>query len=148
LYLASGFRVGYGESVMATTVLVGAQWGDEGKGKGIDVLDTLPQIKVCVAYKVGSRMYETVPNDIDVLERCTPVYQKFEGWQTPTKLAQDFDQLPKRARVYLQKLAQLSGAKLSLVSVGGPPGGDDISLIMALTNAQAASALRSHDPAP
>ena len=35
-----------------------------------------------------------------------------------TKLAQDFDQLPKRARIYLQKLAQLSGAKLSLVSVG------------------------------
>jgi adenylosuccinate synthase len=116
--LASGFWLGYGESVMATTVLVGAQWGDEGKGKGIDVLDTLPQIKVCVGYKVGSRMYETVPNDIDVLEQCTPVYQEFEGWQTPTKLAQDFDQLPKRARVYLQKLAQLSGAKLSLVSVG------------------------------
>jgi adenylosuccinate synthase len=103
---------------MATTVLVGAQWGDEGKGKVIDVLDTLPQIKVCVAYKVGSRMCETVPNDIDVLERCTPVCQEFEGWQTPTKRAQDFDQLPKRARLYLQKLAQLSGAKLGLVSVG------------------------------
>jgi len=67
---------------------------------------------------VGGKVYDTVPNDIDVLERCTPVYQEFEGWQASTKLAQDFDQLPKRARVYLQKLAQLSGAKLSLVSVG------------------------------
>jgi hypothetical protein len=47
----------------------------------LDVLDNLPQIKVCVAYKVGSRIYETVPNDINVLERCTPVYQEFEGWQ-------------------------------------------------------------------
>ena len=84
----------------------------------LDVLDALPQIKVCVAYKVGGRVYETVPNDIDVLERCAPVYQEFDGWQMSTKQAQDFDQLPKRARVYLQKLGQLSGAKLSLVSVG------------------------------
>ena len=84
----------------------------------LDVLDTLPKIKVCVAYKVGGKIFETVPNDIDLLERCSPVYQEFDGWQTSTKLAQDFDQLPKRARVYLQKLAQLSGAKLSLVSVG------------------------------
>jgi adenylosuccinate synthase len=84
----------------------------------LDVLDALPKIKVCVAYKAGGKVYETVPNDLDVLGRCTPVYQEFEGWQTSTKLAQDFDQLPKRARIYLQKLAQLSGAKLSLVSVG------------------------------
>lgn len=86
--LPAGLRFGYVDVVMATTVLVGAQWGDEGKGKVIDVL-----------------------------ERCSPVYQEFDGWQMSTKQAQDFDQLSKRARVYLQKLAQLSGAKISLVSV-------------------------------
>ena len=84
----------------------------------LDVLDALPKIKVCVGYKVGGKVCETIPNDIDLLQRCTPVYQEFEGWQASTKLAQDFDQLPKRARIYLQKLAQLSGAKLSIVSVG------------------------------
>ena len=66
----------------------------------------------------GGKVYETVPNDIDLLQRCTPVYQEFDGWQTSTKRAHEFDQLPKRARIYLQKLAQLSGAKMSLVSVG------------------------------
>jgi adenylosuccinate synthase len=84
----------------------------------LDVLDELPTIKVCVGYKLGGKVYETVPNDVDVLNRCTPVYQEFDGWQASAKRAQDFDQLPKRARVYLQKLAQLSGAKLSVVSVG------------------------------
>ena len=84
----------------------------------LDVLDTLPKIKVCVAYKAGGKVLETMPNDIDLLQRCTPVYREFDGWQTSTKRAQDFEQLPKRARVYLQKLAQLSGAKLSIVSVG------------------------------
>jgi adenylosuccinate synthase len=84
----------------------------------LDVLDEASKINVCVAYKAGGNVYETVPNDIDLLQRCTPVYQEFEGWLTSTKRAHEFDQLPKRARVYLQKLAQLSGAKLSIVSVG------------------------------
>ena len=84
----------------------------------LDVLDALPKIKVCVGYKVGRKLYETMPNDIDALKRCLPVYQEFDGWRTSTKQVREFDQLPKRARVYLQKLAQLSGARLSIVSVG------------------------------
>jgi adenylosuccinate synthase len=59
-----------------------------------------------------------VPNNVEVLNRCTPVYQELDGWLTSTKKAREFDHLPKRARIYLQKLAQLSGAKLSIVSVG------------------------------
>jgi adenylosuccinate synthase len=110
-------RCGWFDAV-ATRYSVMVNGIDELAVTKLDVLDSLPRIKVCVAYKAGSRMYETVPNDIDVWNRSTPVYQEFEGWQSPTKPAQDFDQLPKRARIYLQKLAQLSGAKLSLVSVG------------------------------
>jgi adenylosuccinate synthase len=84
----------------------------------LDVLDALPKIKVCIAYKTAGKQYETVPNDVDLLQRCTPIYQEVDGWQTSTKRTQKFEQLPKRARLYLQKLAQLSGAKLSIVSVG------------------------------
>ena len=110
-------RCGWFDAV-ATRYSVMVNGIDELAVTKLDVLDSLPKIKVCVAYKVGGKVYETVPNDIDLLQRCTPMYQEFEGWQTSTKLAQDFDQLPKRARVYLQKLVQLSGAKLSIVSVG------------------------------
>jgi adenylosuccinate synthase len=84
----------------------------------LDVLDGLPKIRVCVGYKVGKKVVETVPNDIDEFQRATPIYQEFDGWQTSTKQTREFEQLPKRARIYLQKLAQLSGAKLSIVSVG------------------------------
>jgi len=110
-------RCGWFDAV-ATRYSVMVNGIDELAVTKLDVLDNSPKIKVCVAYKDGDRIYETVPNDIDVFKRCTPVYQEFEGWLSPTKPAQDFDQLPKRARIYLQKLAQLSGAKLSLVSVG------------------------------
>jgi adenylosuccinate synthase len=84
----------------------------------MDVLDVLPKIKVCVAYKLGGKVIDTVPADVDDLLRCVPVYQEFDGWQTSTKQVRDFEGLPKRARVYLDKLAQLSGAKLGIISVG------------------------------
>jgi adenylosuccinate synthase len=110
-------RCGWFDAV-ATRYSVMVNGIDELAVTKLDVLDAVPQIKVCVAYKVDSRIYDTVPNDINLLQQCSPVYQEFDGWQMSTKQAQDFDQLPKRARVYLQNLAQLSGAKLSLVSVG------------------------------
>lgn len=84
----------------------------------MDVLDELPKIKVCVAYKLDGKVIDTVPADVDDLSRCVPVYQEFDGWQASTKLVREFEDLPKRARLYLNKLAQLSGAKISIVSVG------------------------------
>jgi adenylosuccinate synthase len=103
---------------MATRFAVMVNGIDELAVTKLDVLDSLPKIKVCVAYKIAGQLVETVPADVDALQRCVPVYQEFDGWQTSTKLVRDFDDLPKRARLYLNKLAQLSGTKLGIVSVG------------------------------
>jgi adenylosuccinate synthase len=84
----------------------------------LDVLDSQPVIKVCVGYKIGNKRIETVPTDVDLMQQCKPVYQEFEGWQTSTRNARSFNELPKKAQDYLKKLAQLCGARLSIVSVG------------------------------
>ncbi|MGD0016747.1 MAG: adenylosuccinate synthase [Verrucomicrobiia bacterium] len=84
----------------------------------LDVLDKLPKIKICVAYKVGHKVYETMPQDADILQRCKPMYEEFDGWRTSTRRARSFSQLPPQAQVYLSKLAELSGTKLGIVSVG------------------------------
>jgi adenylosuccinate synthase len=110
-------RCGWFDAV-ATRYAVMVNGIDELAVTKLDVLDALPKIKVCVAYKSGNKLYETIPNDPDVFQHCAPVYQEFDGWQTSTRQAREFEQLPKRARVYLQKLAQLSRAKLGIVSVG------------------------------
>jgi adenylosuccinate synthase len=110
-------RCGWFDAV-ATRYAVMLNGIDEVAVTKLDVLDAVPRIKVCVGYKAGRRVYETVPNDLDERQRCVPAYQEFDGWQTSTKHITDFEQLPKRARIYLQKLAQLSGARLSNVSVG------------------------------
>jgi len=45
----------------------------------LDGLDSLDTIKVCVAYRVGAKRFDYVPNDIEVLSKCEPVYREFRG---------------------------------------------------------------------
>ncbi len=110
-------RCGWFDAV-ATRYAVMVNGIDELAVTKMDVLDALPKIKVCVAYKLNGKVTDSMPADVELLNRCVPVYQEFDGWMTSTKDAREFDQLPKKARTYLQKLAQLSGSKLSIVSVG------------------------------
>jgi adenylosuccinate synthase len=91
---------------------------DELAVTNLDGLDTVETIKVCIGYKLGAKAYDYVPNDIEVLSRCEPVYAEFEGWKTPTHEARSWRKLPQRARDYLKALAELTGAKLTIASVG------------------------------
>jgi len=84
----------------------------------LDGLDTVEAIRVCVAYRHGKARYDFVPNDAQVLAECQPVYVEFEGWQTPTHKAKTWKQLPPKARTYLKAIAELTGAKLFIASVG------------------------------
>jgi len=91
---------------------------DELAVTNVDGLDSLEVIRVCVGYRVGARAFNYVPNDIELLAKCEPVYVAFPGWQKPTHRTRRWKDLPVRARTYLQALAELTGAKLALVSVG------------------------------
>ena len=84
----------------------------------LDGLDTLGVIKVCVGYKYGSTTYNYVPSDINILTKVEPVYAEFEGWKKPTIGASNWKELPLNARKYLRAIAELSGARLNIVSVG------------------------------
>jgi adenylosuccinate synthase len=91
---------------------------DELAVTNVDGLDSLEVIRICVGYRVGSQTFDYVPNDIELLAKCEPVYVVFPGWQKPTHRIRRWKDLPVRARTYLQALAELTGAKLALVSVG------------------------------
>jgi adenylosuccinate synthase len=84
----------------------------------LDGLDTVETIKVCVGYRHGKTRYDFVPNDAQTLAECAPVYVEFEGWRTPTDRARTWKQLPPKARAYLKAIAELTGAKLHIASVG------------------------------
>ena len=84
----------------------------------IDGLDSVRTIKVCVAYRNGTKRYNYVPNDIEVLAGCDPVYIEFPGWRALTSHARRWRDLPPKTRSYLNALAELTGAKLRIASVG------------------------------
>jgi len=84
----------------------------------VDGLDTIETIKVCIAYRDGAKRYYYVPNDIELLARCQPVYAEFPGWRSPTHDAREWKDLPPKARSYLKAIAELTGAGLAIASIG------------------------------
>ena len=84
----------------------------------IDGLDTVETIKVCIGYRDGKKKYDYVPNDIEVLTRCEPIYVEFPGWRTPTHNARSWKDLPAKTRSYLKAIAELTDAKLFIASIG------------------------------
>jgi adenylosuccinate synthase len=91
---------------------------DELAVTNVDGLDSLERIRVCVGYRVGSRSLDYMPNDVEVLTKCEPVYVDFPGWLESTGRARRWKELPSRARSYLRAVGELTGAKVSVVSVG------------------------------
>jgi adenylosuccinate synthase len=91
---------------------------DELAVTNLDGLDTLESIKVCIGYRIGSTRYDYMPNDIAILAECEPIYADFPGWVTPTSHIREWKKLPPKARSYLKAIAELTGAKLFIASVG------------------------------
>jgi adenylosuccinate synthase len=91
---------------------------DELAVTNLDGLDTVATIKLCLGYRAGLARLDYVPADIEVLAKCEPVYAEFPGWLTPTPACAKWGQLPAKARSYLGALAELTGARLRIVSVG------------------------------
>ncbi|MDB6019912.1 MAG: purA [Pedosphaera sp.] len=91
---------------------------DELAVTNLDGLDTLETIKVCVGYRIGTTRYDYVPNDVETLAKCEPIYAEFPGWLQSTHKARKWKDLPAKARSYLKAIAELTGAKLTIASVG------------------------------
>ena len=84
----------------------------------LDVLDDLPKIKICVAYKVDGKKITDFPSQLSVLEKCEPVYEELDGWQTDISEITSYDDLPENARKYLERIKYLTNTDISIVSVG------------------------------
>jgi adenylosuccinate synthase len=91
---------------------------DEIAVTNLDGLDTVETIKVCVGYRAGLAPVPYMPADIELLAKCEPEYAEFPGWKSSTTHCRTWKQLPAKARQYLRALAELTGARLRIVSVG------------------------------
>jgi adenylosuccinate synthase len=84
----------------------------------LDILDSLPHLKICVGYNLDGNTIDYFPASIAALEKCQPVYEELSGWQTPTTHIRDYEQLPGEARQYISRLEELISCPVKLVCVG------------------------------
>jgi adenylosuccinate synthase len=84
----------------------------------LDVLGGLEKIKICVAYELDGRELEYPPERTEDLFRCIPVYEELEGWKEDIRNVREISQLPKNAKRYLERIEELAGVPISIVSVG------------------------------
>lgn len=84
----------------------------------LDVLDTLPEIRICTGYRYKGSLLKSFPPEIGVLEQCRPEYATVKGWDATTAGIRDYDALPVRARDYLKRLSDLVSTEISIVSTG------------------------------
>jgi adenylosuccinate synthase len=84
----------------------------------LDVLDELPEIKICTGYRYKGSLLQSFPSEISVLGECTPEYMTLKGWGQKTAGIQEFNELPSIARDYLKRLSDLVDTEISVVSTG------------------------------
>ena len=84
----------------------------------LDRLDEMENIKICVAYECDGTRYDYLPADLEILERCKPVYETFPGWKTPTSKVRSWNELPENTKQYLKALEKYCEVKITILSVG------------------------------
>lgn len=82
----------------------------------LDVLDGLEKLELCTGYELDGETTDILPMGADEIERCTPIYETLEGWSESTVGVTQYDKLPINARLYLQRIEQVTGVPIHMVS--------------------------------
>ena len=91
---------------------------DEIAVTNLDGLDTVAELRVCVAYELRGKRIKYPPVDVRDWFSCKPVYRKFKGWRQDTSKIREYKKLPAAARDYLTAICDFTGAPLTIASVG------------------------------
>lgn len=84
----------------------------------LDVLTGLDVLKICVGYSAQGQRIDEFPQSQKIFNQCQPIYEEMPGWTEDLTQVKKFEDLPKNAQNYIQRLEELSGVKATLVAVG------------------------------
>ena len=73
---------------------------------------------LCVGYKYKGELLNEIPASLKILADVEPVYETFEGWKTDITKVRKYEDLPEKAKKYLERMAEVTNIKLGIVSVG------------------------------
>ncbi len=84
----------------------------------LDVLDGLPVLKMGVGYELDGKTCDVLPYGAAAVARAKPILEEMPGWTESTVGVTDFDKLPANAQRYLQRLSEVCGIPIDMVSTG------------------------------
>ena len=85
----------------------------------LDTLAGLDRVQICVAYEIDGQRVNHFPNNLRVLKQCRPVFEEMDGWKGDLSGARGLDDLPANARRYVDRVSELIGIPVTMISVGG-----------------------------
>ena len=84
----------------------------------IDVLDSFKKINICYQYKIGNKIFNSMPNSISLLNKIKPRYISIRGWECKTNGILNKKQLPNQAKKFISIVQKLVGIPIILISNG------------------------------
>ncbi len=86
----------------------------------LDVLSGLEKLQICTGYNYnnGEKVIREFPESLKALAKCEPIYEEMDGWKEDISGATSFEDLPENAKKYLNRISELSGAKVGILGVG------------------------------
>jgi adenylosuccinate synthase len=82
----------------------------------LDVLDGLKELLLCTGYKLDGELTDILPMGAEDIARCEPVYETIAGWSDSTVGVTEYDKLPENARLYLERIQEVTGVPIAMVS--------------------------------
>lgn len=84
----------------------------------LDILDTLPKIKICTSYEIDGKVYDYLPSSSQAQFDAKPIYEEVDGWNCSTAGIDSLDKLPAKALAYVKRIEELCGVKVEIISTG------------------------------
>jgi adenylosuccinate synthase len=84
----------------------------------LDVMDGMETVRIGIGYRINGQYSDILPAGADALAGCEPVYEDMPGWSGSTVGVKRYEDLPQEARNYLQRMAEICGVPVDMVSTG------------------------------
>jgi adenylosuccinate synthase len=84
----------------------------------LDILSGIDLLRIAVAYSYHGKRLDYFPQDSEILAECQPIYEEMQGWQEDVTGVRTFDALPAHAKLYIRRIEELTGATVTIASVG------------------------------
>jgi adenylosuccinate synthase len=84
----------------------------------LDVLDTMPVLKICTAYEIDGKRISHFPASVAELDKCKPVYEELPGWRKNITHVRSFGDLPAEAQKYVKRIEELMGCTVNMACCG------------------------------